>query len=392
MGGALSLPATLMPNFPWHPSVQDQVTKLLMQVTPTLKTPLQQQLVQEAGDRVEKMLAGIKAYHQHPYYRDLEEPPVLTRIGSSRLLDYGATGGKKAKSQPVVPRPVVLCVPSLINPAYILDLNQQSSLMRSLAADGFRPLLIDWGTPDAEERTFTLADYITGRLASLLEAAVQQAGGPVHLMGYCMGGNLAVALAALHPSLIRSMALLATPWDFHVTSVTQSRAISTIMSGMIKLCEATGEVPVDLIQIFFSSLDPTLSDRKFRRFADMNPNTDQARLFVAIEDWSNSGAPLPYKVACECLYEWYGNNSPAKGEWQIDGKIIDPAQIHIPALVVIPSTDRIVPPASARALGEILPQAAILEAQSGHVTMIVSPSARNSLWKPLGNWFRNTHI
>ena len=41
----------------------------------------------------------------------------------------------------------LLAVPSLINRAYVLDLAPGRSLLRYLAAQGLRPLLVDWGAP-----------------------------------------------------------------------------------------------------------------------------------------------------------------------------------------------------------------------------------------------------
>ena len=50
----------------------------------------------------------------------------------------------------------MLVVPSLINRWEVLDLTAEKSLLRAMAADGLRPYLVDWGTPDAEERRFDL--------------------------------------------------------------------------------------------------------------------------------------------------------------------------------------------------------------------------------------------
>jgi polyhydroxyalkanoate synthase len=386
MGGAVAMPSALTKTFPWHQSLGERAARLVARITPEIQPLLQQALIDESGRRIQNTLAGIEAYRRHPYHRHLKTPAAIATFGTSRLIDYGLTTPKKsAKGQK---RPIILCVPSLINPSYILDLNEDLSLMRYLGRAGFRPLLVDWGLPGEVERKFTLSDYITQRLKPMLEKASGLEGGPVNLLGYCMGGNLALALAQLNPGLVSKLALLATPWDFHVTSVTQARALSTMMSGIVAAFEKSGEVPVDFLQLFFTSIDPTLSDRKFRRFAKIDPASPAAQLFVAIEDWSNDGAPLAAGVARECLHEWYSENTPAKGRWRIAGEIIDPAKIKIPSLVILPSNDRIVPPASARALAEALPNAKIIEAPAGHVTMIVGPAAKSTLWEPLANWFR----
>ena len=51
----------------------------------------------------------------------------------------------------------MLVVPSLINRWEVLDLTAEKSLLRAMAAHGLRPYLVDWGTPNDEERRFDIA-------------------------------------------------------------------------------------------------------------------------------------------------------------------------------------------------------------------------------------------
>ena len=70
-------------------------------------------------------------------------------------------------------------------------------------------------------------------------------------------------------------------------------------------------MPVDLLQMLFTALDPLLALRKFSRFAALAPGGAEARDFVAVEDWLNDGVPLALPVARECLGGWYGADTPA---------------------------------------------------------------------------------
>lgn len=334
-----------------------------------------------ALDRVRTMLDGVRQYQTHPFARQAEEPPTFHREGSLRLLDYGPDYGEGDS-------PALVAVPSLINPAYILDLGPGQSLMRHLGTTGHRPLLVDWGAPKGEELSFDPGDYVTRRLEPALRKVVEETGQPVTLLGYCMGGNLALAAAARLPDLVGALVFLATPWDFHAQSAVQSRSTAAIFTGTLAMMDGRQTVPMEMMQLFFASLDPTLVDRKFRRFAAMDPASANAELFVAIEDWNNSGAPLAKDVAARCLNDWYAHNLTARGKWQVTGSVIDPATIRQPALVIAPEADRIVPPASALALADALPNATRRRAAGGHVTMIVGKRARQSLWEPLGHWLQ----
>ena len=69
-------------------------------------------------------------------------------------------------------------------------------MLRWLAGQGLRPLLLDWGTPGPAEAAFDLGRYGAERLVPALAEARRLAGRPVPVIGYCMGGTLAVGLAA----------------------------------------------------------------------------------------------------------------------------------------------------------------------------------------------------
>ena len=108
----------------------------------------------------------------------------------------------------------MLVVPSLINRWEVLDLTAEKSLLRAMAAAGLRPYLVDWGTPDDEERRFDSTAYVA-RLERALGFVAKRARRAPAVMGYCMGGTLTVALAARRPRRVAGLALLAAPWDFH---------------------------------------------------------------------------------------------------------------------------------------------------------------------------------
>jgi len=335
--------------------------------------------------RQRAFLDGIQAYRHHPYRRDVSDPPAIWREGTTRLLDYGAVPGGPGSGAPVV-----LAVPSLINRAHILDLKADTSLMRDLAAAGVRPLLVDWDAPGPAERGFDLTAYIAGRLEAALDAACEAAGRrPVAVMGYCMGGMLALALAQRRPRDVAGLALLATPWDFHAANPGQARLAAQAATAMEPLMRTLGELPTDAVQSFFAGLDPLTAARKFTAFARM-PEGPRAERFVALEDWLNDGVPLAAPVARTCLHAWYGRNTAAHGAWRVAGRPVDPAAVRCPSLALIPQADRIVPPESARALTRRLPEARVETPNLGHIGMVTSARAAKTAWRPLIEWLHAT--
>lgn len=322
-------------------------------------------------------LAGIAAYRRHPWQRDLPDPPATWTEGGSRLLDYTAAGANG---------PAVLLVPSLVNRAHVLDLTADRSLLRFLAMGGVRGFLLDWGWPDEAARGFTLTDYVAGRL----ERALAAIPGPVVVVGYCMGGLLALALALRRPDRVRALGLLATPWDFWPDRETATRAgaLAAALPMLEPMMAFTGTLPVDVIQALFAGLDPWGVAAKYRAFARLDPASSRAAGFVALEDWLNDGVPLAAPVARECLGGWYGANTPARGTWRVAGAPVEPATLEMPTFVAVPSRDRIVPPASAWALARRLRWAEIHEVAAGHIGMAAGSNAEAVLWRPLLAWLR----
>jgi polyhydroxyalkanoate synthase len=332
----------------------------------------------EITRRAKSYLAGLEAYRRHPYRRKNQVPPVLWREGTTRLLDYG---GEAAG-------PVLLVVPSLINRFYVLDLLPERSFLRHLAGRGLRPLVVDWGAPGKEECKFDLTDYVAGRLEGAFDAALRVAGAPIGVAGYCMGGLFALALALRRPDETACLAVLATPWDFHAERAPPARFFGLIADCLPLLCDDQGALPVEVVQSLFFMLDPFSAERKFTRFAALDPNGDKARAFVALEDWVNDGVPLAAGVARDCARSWYGDNEPARGLWQMGGETVDPKQLRSPTLVVVPSRDRIVPPSSAELLAAALGGATVLRPPLGHVGMMSAARAPAMLWTAIADWLR----
>ncbi|MHA1597550.1 MAG: alpha/beta fold hydrolase, partial [Alphaproteobacteria bacterium] len=229
-------------------------------------------------------------------------------------------------------------------------------------------------------------DYITGPLDAAFAAAHQLCGGKIAIAGYCMGGLLALALAKRRIDDVSALVLLATPWDFNSYDPGKTRMLKAMTPNIEKMLDATGFMPVDVLQAMFASFDPNMTPRKFRAFAGLKGSSARARDFVALEDWLNDGVPLAGPTARDCLVGWYVDNLPDRGEWIMDGEPVRPQDIHVPSLVVIPRRDYIVPPASSEPLLRLLPDVTELSIDGGHIGMMVGSKAKGGLYTPLAKW------
>ena len=319
-------------------------------------------------ERTAAALAGLAAYQQasRPPEPESEPEPRPARYTAGRvsLRDFGSTG-----------RPVIF-VPSLINPPDILDLGD-ASLLRWMAAQGIAPWLVDWGYPGEADRDLDLTAHVESLLIPLIESLAEAQGELPVLVGYCLGGTLALAAAAATP--VAGVATLAAPW--HFAGYGDARAGMTALWEQARAaCAMLGVVPMEVLQTGFWRLDPARTIAKYEAFGRMAPDSDAARAFVRLEDWANAGAPLPFAAARDLFDRFIGDDLPGRGGWRIGGRVVDPAALPCPAVEFVSRTDRIVPAATAAGLADRR------ELGIGHVGMIVGGRARQQLWEPLADW------
>ena len=312
--------------------------------------------------RTAAALKGLRFYQQAERTTPPGPMPILARAGRAAIRDYGGHG------------PAVLFVPSLINPPDVLDIDADRSLLRWLAGHGLRPLLLDWGAPEEDETNLSVAGHVETMLLPLIDAI----GAPVTLVGYCLGGTMAVAAAALRP--VAALALIATPWRFGDYPDDTRDALADLWRTAEPATDALGLLPMEILQAAFWRLDPKRTVAKYEAHGARDPADPLSQAFVRLEDWANDGPPLTRGAARELFLDMFANDLPGRGEWWVGGTVIDPHMLTMPILEIASTTDHIVPAATTPGVGQRLDLAL------GHVGMIVGSRARQSLWEPLAKW------
>ena len=317
--------------------------------------PLFLELVRAAGERdpdlARAALAGLRAYQEAPPAPRPRLGPVVANAGDAQLRDHGGEG------------PPVVLIPSLINPPRILDLDQETSLAGAIAGMGRRVLLLDWG-PAAARRDLDVAAHVEQLLLPLLSTLNE----PPVLIGYCLGGTIAIAAAGLVETA--GLLTLAAPWEFSAYPDESRAALEDMWSRAEPSARSLGLLPIEVLQAAFWSLDPERTVRKFAFFATLDPNSPQARRFVALEEWANEGEPLPHLAARELIESLFRGNATGQGHWLVGGAAAAiPA--GLPTLHLTAEDDRIAPAAT-------VPPGPSAMIDAGHVGMIVG-SARAQL-------------
>ncbi len=377
-----ALPLVREGKYPWLPELKAEAAEVTESLKSFELTDLSAALAMEGNKRILDMMSGIQKYHVHPYRRQQRDHDVIWSLGEIQLLDCSKGLPDNA--------PVIFLIPSLVNRSYILDLMPDRSFVDALSQAGIRPLLVAWNAPGERESSYTMDDYVSSVLVPAIDfTAARFPEVPLHVCGYCMGGTLATAVVQFSQHKLSSFIAIATPWDFHADLGPAAKAFLKNEEGWSLVLDSLNELPVDIIQAFFASLDPNLCMNKFSMFNHFDQDSARATTFVALEDWLNDGAPLVRKVAKTCFNDWYGENKTVAGSWYVHGKAICPEMITIPSMIAIPNSDKIVPPESAKALGRQIPNATIVSSGSGHIGMMVGGGAPAGLWQNVIDWIRN---
>jgi polyhydroxyalkanoate synthase len=314
---------------------------------------------------MEDMLRGMQKYHL--YKRDIARPD---------LIEVWRRGAVSLQCMPAcVSGLPVLLIPSMINRSGVFNLMEGRSMMQYFAKSGLRPFLLDWGEARYDAAQDDLVSIIAQCIipASMFIEDICKT--RPHAAGYCMGGTLLVAAATQYE--FASCIFLATPWDFHAGTAALKQRVEFWAPSAFQGIEAQGFLSQDWAQMVFATLHPLQTRDKFARFAAMDDESEEASVFVAVEDWLNDGVDLPAALARACIEDWYFANKPARGEW------VDVSAVACPSLVLASKKDRLVDYESSMALYDALNDAVLVEPDCGHIGMVAGRNAVAEVWQPI---------
>jgi len=308
---------------------------------------------------------------------------VVHRENKLSLLRYVARPEGLAFKTPIV------LVPSLINRHYVLDLMQGKSLVEWLVARGHDVYCIDWGTPDDEDRFVTFDDIADRYIARALRVACTTSGAErAHVLGYCLGGTLALIHAAVRPERVASLTLLATPVEFHDDGLLSkwTRAKGFDVGALV---DGLGNVPAGLMQSSFKLLRPTADAAKAVGVLDRAWDDEFLDGFFALETWGGDNVRFPGACYRTYIEELYQGDRLLQGQFRLSGKTVRLGDVTAPTHVVTFQHDTIVPPKSAAIAMDHLGASdkVHLHLPGGHVGAVVSKKASKGLWPALAGFW-----
>jgi polyhydroxyalkanoate synthase subunit PhaC len=315
-------------------------------------------------------------------------------------VDYGATrreevwrDGKVAlyrfrgDAAPTAKVPLLISY-ALVNRPYMVDLQADRSIVQGLLARGEDVYIIDWGYPDRSDRYLTLEDYIErflgGAVDHLRRAHAMDA---INLLGICQGGAFALCYASLHPDKVRNLITMVTPVDFHTDD--------NMLSGWVRNLDADlfvdtlGNVPADAMNWCYLTLKPfRLNLQKYVGLVDILDDKRAVEDFLRMEKWIFDSPDQAGEAFRQFIKQFYQGNGFVNGGIRIGDREVHLGLVEMPVLNIFAEQDHLVPPASSKALKELVgtDDYTELSFRGGHIGIYVSGRAQKEVPQTIHDW------
>ena len=293
----------------------------------------------------------------------------------------------KSEHKPTANTPLLI-VYALVNRPYMVDLQDDRSLVKHLLALGQDIYLIDWGYPDQSDRYLTLDDYINGYIDRCVDVVAQRHQlDRINVLGICQGGAFSLCYAATHREKIRNLITMVTPVDFH----TPDNMLSHWTRGMdVDLfVDTLGNVPADLMNWCYLTLKPVrLLQQKYIGLVDILDDKAEVENFLRMEKWIFDSPDQAGEAFRQFIKDFYQGNKLVNGGLKIGDHDVSLKNVTMPILNIFAEQDHLVPPDASRALKQHAGTKDYTELafKGGHIGIYVSGRAQREVPSAIHEW------
>ncbi len=341
--------------------------------------PLPTAIVDEGPQRTVRRYLSSAAYDRS-----------AARDRAAGALGAGADGDAAAP-------PPVLLVPPLAAPASCFDLRRGCSVAEHLLAAGHRTYVVDYGAIAFGDRNLGIEHWVDEVIPKAIEAVSTDAGGQeVQVVGWCLGGIMTLLVAAGARQPIRSVAVVASPFDTtQVPLVAPLRPLANIAGGSVGTLayRALGGAPAPLVKRMYRLAG---FDKYVMKPLTLAANLDDRDFLAqveAVDDFMGNMLAYPGRTFGQIYHRMLRRNDLADGRIELGGRTIDLADVRVPVLSIAGEGDGIAPRKAVHHVAELLPNAPdvrIATAPGGHLGVLTGRAARRTTWRLIDDFLAAT--
>ncbi|MDS9469965.1 alpha/beta fold hydrolase [Paracoccus sp. MBLB3053] len=282
--------------------------------------------------------------------------------------------------------PVLIVAPHAGHSATIADFAQGQSIVAALLSAGIPAIMVtDWKPARREMRDFTIESYLLE-----IDAAIDELGGKVHLVGLCQGGWMSAMIAARNPGKVVSMVLAGSPVDAGAGNGAISRLANSIpfatYEQMVML--GGGLMPGPFMLAGWESL--RIAGWARASVPQGAEDEEPMEYSPAFAHWYQHTLDLPGRYYLEVVWRIFKRNELAKGRFEALGQVLSLADVTCPTWLLAGQYDRIVPPeqafATAGLLGSREDDVVRRLVPDQHIGLFMGKRTIATTWPEIGRW------
>jgi polyhydroxyalkanoate synthase len=302
--------------------------------------------------------------------------------GPQRTVNrYLRRGGQASHATPI------LLVPPLAAPAWCFDLRHGCSLAEHLLARGYPAYVVDYGPISFSDRALGLEHWVDEVIPNAIDAVVRDSGrDEIQVVGWCLGGIMALLATAARELPVRSVALVASPFDFtEVRMMAPIRRLASLTGGALgtALYRMLGGAPAPLVSLGFraTSIDRLIT--KPVALAQHLHDRDWLAHSQAVDKYMASMLAYPGRTFGQLYHQFFRVNELAGGKVVLGDSRIDLAKVDVPVLSIGGRSDVLAPVDAVHHVASLLsnsPDVRLETAPGGHLGVLTGRSAVRSTW------------
>src|SRR3954463_5794797 len=281
----------------------------------------------------------------------------------------------------------ILLVPPLAAPAWCFDLRHGCSLAEHLLARGYPTYVVGYGPISFSDRALGLEHWVDDVIPNAIDAVVRDSGrDEIQLVGWCLGGIMSLLATAKGGLPVRSVAMVASPFDFtRVRMAAPIRSLAKLTGGALgtSLYRMLGGAPAPLVSLGFRV---TAIDRYITKplvLAQHMHDREWLAHSQAVDEYMANMLAYPGRTFGQLYHQFFRVNELAGGTLELGDHRIELSKIDVPVLSVGGTSDVLAPVDAVHHVGALLPNSPDVRLESapgGHLGVLTGRSAVRSTW------------